>query len=142
MKKNNTFAPNASKITKNWHLIDAKDEILGRLATEIAQLLIGKHKVEYAPNAELGDKVIVTNAKDIKVTGKKLDDKIYHHYTGYPGGIKSKTLGQLMKDQPTEAIKKAVFGMLPKNKLRKERIKNLFIYEGTEHPHTNLKNEK
>jgi large subunit ribosomal protein L13 len=133
MKK--TFAPDATKIEKKWHFIDAQNKVLGRLATEIATKLMGKNKVTYAPNAEVGDKVVVINVKDIAVTGRKMQDKVYNHYTGFPGGLRTETLGKMMARKPTEALSLAVSGMLPKNKLRKIWMSNLYLYEGAEHPH-------
>lgn len=137
-----TFTPNPDKVKKEWHFIDAKDQVLGRLATDIATKLMGKHKAIYTPGQEVGDKVVVTNAKEISVTGNKADDKTYYRYTGYPGGIKKETLKELKKRRPTEVIRRAVKGMLPKNKLQKIRMSNLYIYEGEEHPHTAQKNAK
>ena len=135
MNKNKTFAPNANKMIKNWHFMDATDKILGRFATEVTVLLMGKNKPEYAPNADLGDKVVITNAEKILVTGNKLKDKIYYHHTGFPGGIKSETLEKLKERRPEEVLRRAIVGMLPKNKLRAHMVKNLYIYKGTEHPH-------
>lgn len=134
-KKNKTHAPNPKNDVKKWHTIDAEGKILGRVATEIATLIVGKHKPTFSPNQEMGDKVVVTNASKIKVTGRKLKDKIYYRHTSYPGGLKSETLGELMDRLPTEALKRAVHGMLPKNKLRDDRMKNLFVYEDANHPH-------
>lgn len=139
---NKTYAPNATLIEKKWHFIDAKDKVLGRLATEIASKLMGKHKVVFAPNAEVGDKVVVINAKDIAVTGRKMKDKVYNHYTGFPGGLRSETLEKMMARKPTEALRLAVSGMLPKNKLRKIWMASLFLYEGPEHPHKAQENAK
>lgn len=141
MNKNKTYAPNANKVEKKWHFIDATDKTLGRLAAQIAPLLLGKNKPEYAPNAELGDKVVITNAEKIRVTGKKETDKIYYHHTGFPGGIREETLGKLRDRKPTEILKRAIIGMLPKNKLRQERMENLYIYKGSEHPHTAHENK-
>ncbi|NMB91407.1 50S ribosomal protein L13 [candidate division WWE3 bacterium] len=119
----------------NWHLIDAKGETLGKLATKIAVILVGKDKAEYVLNQNWGDKVVVINAEKIKVTGKKMTDKLYIHYTGFPHGLRTETLGNLIGRKPTEVIKKAVSGMLPKNKMRKQRMANLYIYAGDKHPH-------
>ena len=135
MNKNKTFAPNAENIKKQWHFVDATDKVLGRFATEVAKILIGKNKAEYTPNANLGDKVVITNAEKILTTGKKTTDKIYYHHTGFPGGLRSETLGSLKERKPEQVLKRAILGMLPKNKLRAERIKNLYIYKGSEHPH-------
>lgn len=137
-----THTPTHTKIERDWHLMDANGKVLGRLATEIAQLLIGKHKANFTPNMNTGDKVVVLNAEKIEVTGKKMTDKVYHRYTGYPGGIKSESLEKLLARKPTEVIKKAVYGMLPKNKLRKQRMSNLYIYAGEKHPHEAQLGEK
>lgn len=137
-----TYAPNNKQIKKEWHFIDADNKVLGRLASDIAVLLMGKNKPQYAPNAEIGDKVVVTNASKIAVTGKKLHDKTYYHHTGYPKGLRSITLEKLLEKKPTEVLRKAVEGMLPKNRLRKVRMSNLYIYEGIEHPHKAQENAK
>jgi large subunit ribosomal protein L13 len=118
-----------------WHLIDAKDETLGKIAAKISIILVGKDKAEYALNQNWGDKVVVINAEKIKVTGKKMKDKLYIHYTGFPGGLRTEALGHLLGRKPTEVLKKAVSGMLPKNKLRKQRMASLHIYAGETHPH-------
>lgn len=133
MKK--TYTPKPKEITQQWHLVDAEGRILGKVASEIAPLLIGKHKPNYTPHINVGDKVVVINASKFTVTGKKMKEKIYHRPTGYPGKVKSETLESLLEKKPTEAVKRAVRGMLPKNKLLQERLKNLYIYEGSEHPH-------
>ena len=125
----------AKDIERNWHLIDAKDQILGRISTQIAQLLIGKHKVNYVSYLDCGDNVVVVNTVLIETTGKKGQDKKYYRHSGYPGGLKMETLSQLRKRKPEEIIKKAVWNMLPKNKLRKGRIARLHLYAGEEHPH-------
>jgi len=130
-----TFAPNSKKISKDWHFIDADNKVLGRLAAEIVVLLMGKNKAVYAPNAEVGDKVVVTNAAKIAVTGRKLENKVYHHYTGFPGGLRTETLGKLLDRKPTEVLRKAVMGMLPKNRLGAQLLSNLHVYTGNEHPH-------
>jgi large subunit ribosomal protein L13 len=136
----NTYSPNPDTVKINWQKFDANGKILGRLATEIASVLTGKAKPEYTPHLDLGDHVVVINAEKIKVTGKKLTDKIYYNYSGYPGGMKERTLQEQMDKNPAEAVKIAVWGMLPKNKLRKQRIKKLHVYAGEEHPHvSNIK---
>ena len=129
----NTFS--SKDIKRNWHLVDAKDKILGRLASEVATKLMGKHKVEYVPYLDNGDIVVVTNAKEVKVTGRKATDKVYYRHSGFPGGFKSETFDKLIDRRPTEVIKHAVKGMLPKSKLGKQMIKKLHIYEGGEHPY-------
>lgn len=140
--KSNTFAPNPKNVEINWHFIDAENKILGRLAADVASILIGKNKVEYTPNQSIGDKVVITNAEKIKVTGKKLQDKIYYKHTGFPGGLKAESLGKLLARKPEDVLKKAIEGMLPKNKLRKLRIANLYVYKGSEHPHKAQENKE
>jgi len=124
-----------NNIQRNWHLLDAKGRILGRLATEIATILMGKHKPNYLPYMDLGDNVVVINAKDIRLTGNKEKQKTYTTYSGYPGGLKIKSFRELKEKNPQEIIKHAVLGMLPKNKLARQMIKKLYIYEGEEHPY-------
>ena len=131
----NTQSFTKEDITQSWVLIDAKDKTLGRLATKIANMLRGKHKPEYSPNADLGDYVVVINSDLVNVTGKKLNQKKYYRHTGYPGGIKEKSLGEVLEDSSEEAIKSAVKGMLPKNKLGRQIIKKLKIYKDDDHPH-------
>ena len=125
----------ASDIKRSWHIFSAKNQILGRLATQISPLLIGKNKVYFVPHLDCGDHVVVINAKEIEVTGKKEKQKKYYRHSGYPGGLKMETLSDLRASRPEEIIKKAVWNMIPKNKLRKERMKRLYIYAGEEHPH-------
>jgi len=123
------------EITRSWHLIDAKGKILGRLATQIAVLLRGKHKVNFSLQADLGDGVVVVNCEKIKVTGKKEDEKMYKNFSGYPGGLRLESLGSLRKRRPNEIIRHAVWGMLPKNKIGRKMIKRLKVYKGDKHPH-------
>jgi len=123
------------KIKRVWHLIDAKDQILGRLATRIARLLSGKDKVEYVPYLDLGDHVVVINAKEVAVTGKKERQKVYYRHSGYPGGLKAETLWELRERRPEEIIRRAVKGMLPKNKLQKSMLRRLHIFAGEKHPY-------
>lgn len=125
------------KVERKWHLIDAKDQILGRTATKIARILSGKNKVEYVPYLDVGDHVVVINAKEVAVTGKKERQKTYYRHSGYPGGLKAETLRELRERRPEEIIRKAVRGMLPKNKLQKPMLKRLYIFAGTEHPYQN-----
>tara|TARA_B100000941_G_C28386266_1_gene490161 strand:+ start:120 stop:548 length:429 start_codon:yes stop_codon:yes gene_type:complete len=120
---------------KNWHLVDAKNKVLGRLAVNIANILSGKNNSRYSPNADLGDFVVVVNAEKVKVSGKKSYQKNYYHHTGYPGGLKVKTFEKMQEDTPEKIIEKAVKGMLPKNKLSNKIIKKLKVYAGTDHPH-------
>ncbi|QQS43934.1 50S ribosomal protein L13 [Candidatus Roizmanbacteria bacterium] len=124
----------ASEIDREWHLIDVKDQILGRAVGEISTLLQGKSKRTYVPYLDMGDHVVVINAKDVKATGKKGDQKIYDRYSGYQGGRKTLTLNEMMDKKPTEVIREAVSGMLPKNKHRDARLARLHIYEGETHP--------
>lgn len=124
----------AKQIQRKWHLIDAKDKILGRLATEVAKILMGKNKPQYVPYLDNGDFVVITNARQIKITGKKAEQKKYIRHSGYPGGLKSETFSQLNKRRPEEVIRHAVRGMLPKNKLADKMIKKLHVFAGEEHP--------
>jgi large subunit ribosomal protein L13 len=123
-------------VEKNWHLVDAEDKVLGRLAVKIATILSGKNKAQYSPNADLGDFVVVVNAEKVKVTGSKFTQKNYYHHTGYPGGLKTKSFEKMQDDTPEKIIEKAVKGMLPKNKLSNQIIKKLKVYSGSFHPHT------
>ena len=124
-----------SDVEKNWHLVDAEDKVLGRLAVKIASILSGKNKAQYSPNADLGDFVVVVNAEKVKVTGNKYTQKNYYHHTGYPGGLKTKSFEKMQEDSPEKIIEKAVKGMLPKNKLANQIIKKLKVYSGSAHPH-------
>lgn len=125
------------EIKRNWHLYDLKDKILGRVTSEIAQLLIGKNKPTYTPHIDNGDYVVAINAKDIRVTGKKKDQKMYYRHSGYPGGFRSETFREAMEKNPAGIIEKSVKGMLPKNKLQDKRLRRLKVYDGNDHPHTN-----
>ncbi|HEY4715739.1 MAG TPA: 50S ribosomal protein L13 [bacterium] len=127
---------------KKWYLVDAANKTLGRLATRIAVILSGKDKPYYTPNTDTGDFVVVINAEKVKITGKKLNDKIYHHHTFYPGGLKSITLSELMKKHPEDVLLKAVKGMMPKGKLGRAMIKKLKVHTGGEHNHMAQKPEK
>ena len=118
-----------------WFVIDAADQVLGRLATKVATLLSGKHKAGYAPFLITGDHVIIINADKIRLTGRKLDQKIYYRHTGYPGGLKEVSARRMFEGRPERLIEEAVLGMLPKNKLRKRMAKRLRVYAGGEHPH-------
>ena len=124
-----------SDIEQSWILVDAKDRTLGRLASALASRLRGKHRPEYTPNADLGDYIVVINANKINVTGDKLNQKKYFKHSGYPGGIKSKSLNKVIENSPEDAIRMAVKGMLPKNKLGKKMLTKLKIYKDNEHPH-------
>jgi len=124
-----------SDIEQSWILVDAKDKTLGRLASALASRLRGKHRPEFTPNADLGDYIVVINANKINVTGDKLNQKKYFKHSGYPGGIKSKSLDDVIKNSPEDAIRMAVKGMLPKNKLGKKMLTKLKIYKDNDHPH-------
>ena len=130
-----TFVPKKDEIEKKWWLIDADGKILGRLATEISVLLRGKGKATFAHFLDTGDFVVVINAEKVQVTGRKLEQKKYYHHTGYPGGIKEKTLNELIDTNPEEVLRKAVWGMIPKNKLGRKIYKKLKVYRGSNHPH-------
>ena len=132
----NTQSFKKSDIPETWVLLDAKGKTLGRLASQIAKVLSGKNKPEYTPNADMGDFVVVVNAKDIHVTGQKKDQKRYFRHSGYPGGIKSKLLGEVLEDSASEVIKSAVKGMLPKSKLGRKMFTKLKVYDYSDHPHT------
>lgn len=136
-----TYSPKASELTHKWYLVDAKDKVLGRLATEIATRLRGKHKAEFAPHMDNGDFVIVINADKIRVTGNKPAQKVYYRYTGHVGGLRETTLEEMMAKKPEEVITKAVRGMLPKNALGYQLITKLKVYTGAEHPHQAQKPE-
>ena len=123
------------EVERKWYVVDAKDAVLGRLATKIATYLRGKNKPVFTPNVDTGDFIIVVNADKVRLTGRKLDDKVYYHHTGYIGGIKAQTAKDLLEKQPEKIIEKAVWGMLPKNTLGKQMFKKLKVYKGAEHPH-------
>ncbi len=131
-----TYVPKKSELKNEWVLVDAKDKYLGRLATQIASLLLGKHKPEFTPGVETGDYVVVINAEGIRVTGNKMVDKVYYHHSGYPSGIKSINLSQQLAKHPERVIRSAVWGMLPHNKYGRSLIKKMKVYAGAEHPHT------
>ena len=130
-----TTQPIKDQVEKDWLLVDAENKILGRLASKIASILKGKTKPIFTPYLDTGDFVIVINAKKIKLTGRKLNDKIYYHYSGYPGGMKSITPKDFLQKKPEEVIRKAVWGMLPKNSLGRQMLTKLKVYPGKEHPH-------
>jgi large subunit ribosomal protein L13 len=125
----------AEDVRRDWFVVDATDRTLGRLATEIARRLRGKHKAEFTPNADTGDYIVVVNAEKVKVTGAKADDKIYYHHTGYPGGIKGASFARLIAEHPERVIETAVKGMLPKGPLGYAMFRKLKVYAGPEHPH-------
>jgi large subunit ribosomal protein L13 len=130
-----TYAVKASEIEREWFVVDAEGKTLGRLASEIAQILKGKHKPIYSTHLDVGDFVIVINAEKVRVTGRKLEQKFYYHHSGYPGGLKSISLKDQLARHPTRVLKAAVRGMLPKSRLGRRMIKKLKIYAGQEHPH-------
>jgi large subunit ribosomal protein L13 len=130
-----TQVPKAKDIARDWYLVDAENMVLGRLATRIANVLRGKNKPIFTPSVDTGDFVIVVNAEKIALTGSKLTDKIYYSHSGYPGGIKSIAAGKLMEKRAEDLIRKAVKGMLPKNKLADHMLKKLKVYTGSAHPH-------
>ena len=131
-----TYSAKPGDIEKKWLLIDAEGVVLGRLAATVATLLRGKHKPGYTPHMDCGDNVIVVNAKKIHLTGKKLSDKIYYRHTGYPGGIKSRTAGQILEGRhPERVVAKAIERMIPRGVLGRQQLRNLRVYAGAEHPH-------
>lgn len=130
-----TYSAKASDVRRDWFIIDAENVVLGRLATEVARRLRGKHKAEYTPHVDTGDNIIVINAEKIKVTGKKRDDKMYHRHSGYPGGLTSMSLDKLQEKHPERIIELAVKGMLPKNPLGRQMYRKLKVYAGAQHPH-------
>jgi large subunit ribosomal protein L13 len=137
-----TYIAKESDVAKKWYVIDATDLILGRVSTEIATILRGKNKPQYAPNVDMGDYVIVINAEKIAVSGKKLEQKVYHHHSGYVGGLKTTRLDKMLETHPTRVLEHAVKGMLPKNALGRKMFSKLHVYAGNEHPHTAQKPEK
>jgi large subunit ribosomal protein L13 len=130
-----TWTAKKDEVERRWYVVDAEGQTLGRLATRIADTLRGKRKPEYTPHIDTGDFVVVVNAEKIAVTGKKLDDKIYYRHSGYPGGLRQRTLGEQLARRPTEVIRKAVKGMLPRNRLARQQLTKLKVYAGPEHPH-------
>lgn len=130
-----TYIPKPAEITQEWFLVDAENQFLGRIATQIARILLGKDKPNFTPGVDTGDYVIVVNAELIRVTGTKMDNKFYYHYSGYPGGIKSISLRQQLAKHPDRVLRSAVWGMLPHNRFGRQLIKKLKIYAGPEHPH-------
>ncbi len=130
-----TYSVKASEIERSWHVIDARDRVLGRLATEVARLLMGKHKPMFTRNMDTGDFVVVINAAKISVSGNKAEQKLYYRHSGYPGGLKSVKLGKMLDTRPERVIEHAVKGMLPKNRLGNSMLKKLRVYAGESHPH-------
>lgn len=131
-----TYSAKKETVKRNWYVVDATDKTLGRMATEIARRLRGKHKAEFTPHVDTGDYVVVINAEKVNVTGKKRTDKVYYHHTGYPGGIKSRNFEDMIESAPERVIETAVKGMMPKNRLSRAMLGKLKVYAGSEHPHT------
>jgi large subunit ribosomal protein L13 len=130
-----TYSTKASDIERQWHVIDASGKVLGRLATQAASLLMGKHKPIFSRNLDIGDFVVIINADKVRVTGNKAEQKLYYRHSGYPGGLKSISLERMMQTNPTRVIEQAVKGMLPHNRLGASMMKKLRVYAGEEHPH-------
>ena len=130
-----TYSAKPNEIEKQWYLVDAEAQTLGRLATQIADVLRGKGKPQYTPHVDSGDFVVVVNAEKVRVTGDKLHTKVYYRYTGYPGGLRERTLEEQLARRPEEVLRRAVRGMLPKNRLAAAQLRKLKIYAGPEHPH-------
>lgn len=137
-----TYVDNSETRERNWYVVDANGKTLGRLATQIADTLRGKRKPTYTPHVDGGDFVVVINAEKIAVTGNKLADKRYYRHSGYPGGIRSRTLAEMLERRPEEVIRKAVKGMLPRNRLARQQLTKLKVYAGPDHPHAAQKPEK
>jgi len=131
-----TFSAKPAEVVHEWFVIDATDKVLGRVASEVALRLRGKHKAIYTPHVDTGDFIVIVNAEKIRVTGNKAEDKIYYRHSGYPGGLKSRTLEEMLDRRPEEVIRLAVKGMLPRNRLARRQITKLKIYAGPEHPHS------
>jgi large subunit ribosomal protein L13 len=136
-----TFMANAQNIERKWYLVDATGKTLGRLSTEVATLLRGKHKPTFTPHVDCGDYVIITNAEKIELTGNKWNNKLYQHHTGHPGGLKVRTAKEMNAKQPEKMLEIAIYGMLPKGRLGRKMGKKLFVYSGNEHPHAAQKPE-
>jgi large subunit ribosomal protein L13 len=130
-----TYSPSATEIKREWQVVDASGQVLGRLASQVAKLLMGKHKSIYTPHLDTGDYVMVLNAAKVELSGKKANQKIYYRYSGYPGGLKEITFRELFSKDPTQVVEAAVKGMLPKSRLGRAMFKKLRVYAGSEHPH-------
>jgi len=135
MRRMKSYSLKAKEIDKGWHVVDATGQTLGRLASRVALLLMGKHKPTYSSHLDMGDFVVVVNAEKVRVTGKKLTDKVYYHHSGYMGGLKETTLQELLARRPGRVVEMAVRGMLPRNKLGDKLFKHLKVYAGPDHPH-------
>ena len=136
-----SYMANAQTIERKWFVVDATDLVLGRVSTEVASLLKGKHKPTYTPHVDCGDYVIIVNAEKVALTGNKLDDKLYYRHSGYPGGLKSRTAKRMLELQPQKVLEKSIRGMLPKNRLGEDMYRKLYVYVGSEHPHQAQKPE-
>lgn len=136
-----TFSPKASEIERSWYLVDASGVVLGRLASEVAQILRGKHKPIYAPHLDMGDHVVVINAAGVRVTGDKAQTKTYYRHSGYPGGLREDRLERLLRERPERAVEEAVRGMLPKTRLGRQMFTKLKVYRGPDHPHASQRPE-
>ena len=130
-----TYSAKPKELEQRWYIVDAEGQTLGRLATRVADTLRGKQKAQFTPHIDTGDFVVVVNAEKIAVTGKKREDKIYYRHSGYPGGLRERTLGEELERRPTEVLRKAVKGMLPRNRLARQQLTKLKIYAGPDHPH-------
>ena len=130
-----TYVPKEGEITREWVVMDAADQVLGRLATEVARILRGKHKPDFTPYLDTGDFVVIVNAERVRLTGAKLDDKVYYRHSGRPGSLKSETARERLDKHPERVIQAAVWGMLPKNRLGRKLLRKLKVYSGSEHPH-------
>jgi large subunit ribosomal protein L13 len=137
-----TFSPKQSDIKRKWYLVDANNQVLGRLASQVAHILRGKHKTVFAPHVDAGDHVVIINANKIRVTGKKASQKRYTHYTGYPGGLRETSFESLLARHPERILEHAIRGMLPHNRLGRQMIKKLKVYRGEAHPHTSQNPEE
>ena len=131
----NTFMQSKETVTRNWYVIDAKDIPLGRVAAKAASMLRGKHKATYTPHVDCGDNIIIVNAKEVLLTGNKLENKKYYNHSRYAGGMRVRTASEMVNSYPVEMVERAVVGMLPHNRLGRQMAKKLFVYEGAEHPH-------
>ena len=130
-----SYMARPQQVERKWHVVDAEGHTLGRLASELARILRGKNKPQYTPHVDVGDFVVVINADRIEVTGRKAEQKVYRRHTGYPGGLKETSYEQMLTRKPTEVLRKAVYGMMPKTRLARQQFKKLKIYAGSEHPH-------
>ena len=130
-----TVIPSGVNIPRNWHVIDAENAVLGRVASKAASILMGKHKPSYTPYLDMGDHIVVVNAAKVRLTGRKEEQKLYRRHSGYPGGLSTQTYANLLEVKPADAVRKSVRGMLPKNRLGRQMLKKLKVYTGPNHPH-------